>query len=229
MSYLLISLLMWLWNWRGFDQISQRNLALKEAEIAYQSANYKLAVQQYTFLLTTSKTVDPLVRLNLGHSLYQLKQYRKARHEYEQAIRLVAPEQATAAITQLGVIACIERDSANALLFFRQALLIDPGDEAARYNYELIQRLYTEPDSPPEKRKPEVKQKPQNQSKQANAGQDAVKSDQQKDVLHQLRSLHITEEQAMQLLNAMRDDDLPYELAQRRYRSSEQTKTTQRW
>lgn len=33
----------------------------------------------------------------------------------------------------------------------------------------------------------------------------------------------------MQLLNAMRDDDLPYELAQRRYRSSEQTKTTQRW
>lgn len=232
MNYLLLSLLLWLGNWRSFDQISLRNLALKEAEKAYYSANYSLAVQRYRFLMANSKKIDPLAHLNLGHSLFKLKQYQQARQEYERVVAIVSPEHATAAITQLGVIACIERDSVKALESFRQAMLVNPADEVARYNYELVRQLYKERSKPPSTHNSLPRPKPQKEENQANnAAQQAVNSDQQKEILQRFRSLNITEEQAMQLLNAMRDDDLPYELARRRHQnqSTEQTKTKQRW
>ena len=230
MNYLLLSLLLWLGNWRSYDQISQQNLALKEAETAYHSANYSLAVQRYRFLIANAKKIDPLARLNLGHSLFKLKHYQQARQEYERVVAVVSPEYATAAITQLGVIACIERDSTKALIYFREAMLVNPADEIARFNYELVRQLYKEPLKPPATHKSQLKPKPKTQENQAkNAAQQAVNSDQQKEVLQRFRSLNITEEQAMQLLNAMRDDDLPYELARRRKQPTEQTRIKQRW
>lgn len=228
MNFLLLSLLVWLWNWRSYDQISARNLALKEAEAAYLAGNYQLASKQYQFLQANSRNIDPLVNLNLGHSLFRLKKYQQAREAYERAIRYV-PEQATDAITQLGVIACIEQDSARALSLFQQALLINPNDDGARYNYEIIRQLYTAPSISPEKRKSQPKVKPQPPVKQPNTGADVAKTDEQKEVLHRLRSLNISEEQAMQLLNAMRDDDLPYELARRRQQATNQPKRKDRW
>nr|WP_293835345.1 hypothetical protein [uncultured Arsenicibacter sp.] len=214
----------WLWNWQGFDQISVRNLALKQAEEAYAAKNYARAAEHYGFLVKTEQKINPDIHLNFGHALFHTRQYPLARQEYMKVLRYSDQDVAATATNQLGVIACLERDSAVALSFFREAMLNNPADKSARYNYELIKRLYSgKPKGLPPAQQ-HKKPKPQPKPQQANP--EAEQSEEQKDVLRKLRNLNMSEEQAMQILNAMRDDDLPYELARRR-RQAGQKKESQ--
>ncbi|OIN60991.1 tetratricopeptide repeat protein [Arsenicibacter rosenii] len=228
MRFFVLILALWLWNWQGFDQISVRNLALKQAEQAYSAGNYARAAEHYSFLIKTEPRVNPDIHLNFGHALFRTKQYRLARQQYKQVMAFSEPSLVATATNQLGVIACFERDTVGALSLFKEAMLNNPADKSARYNYELIKRIYSGKTKPPRQKKPEPAPKQQPKPQQANS--ETEQSDEQKDVLRKLRNLNMSEEQAMQILNAMRDDDLPYALARRR-RQAETKKqgTAQRW
>lgn len=213
MIYLLITAWIWWSNLFSLNPISRNNRARQEAQAAYQAGRYTRALQLYAYLSRTTTTIDPAVRLNLGHTYFQLKQYRKAKPQYETLLQSDRPDLRTAAATQLGVMACLEGDSAVALLLFKRALLENPDNEPARYNFELVKKCYSGR-IPATKGRPKlVSRLPKIVDKPRPAGGRQVeRSARQDEVLRGFQRLNLSEEQALQLLDAMQSDDLPYAL-----------------
>ncbi|CAN5144333.1 hypothetical protein BH09BAC4_BH09BAC4_01740 [soil metagenome] len=213
MIYLIITAWLWWNNLFSMNQVSRNNQARQEAQSAYEAGQYTRALQLYSYLSRTTTTIDPAVRLNLGHTYFQLKQYRKARPQYETLLRSDRPDLRTAAATQLGVITCLEGDSATALALFQQALLENADNEPARYNFELVKTYYSgkKPASKqqpnPASRKPQLVNRPR-----PSGGQQVERSARQDELLRRFQRLNLSEEQALQLLDAMQGDDLPYAL-----------------
>ncbi len=231
MIYLLITAWLWWNNLFSQNPISRNNQARQEAQVAYQAGHYRQALQLYAYLSRTTTTIDPAVRLNLGHTYFQLKQYRKAKPQYETLLLSDRPDLRTAAATQLGVMACLEGDSATALSLFRRALLENPDNEPARYNFELIKTSYsgkmpaTNPRQKPIVPRPQLVNKPR-----PSGGQQVERSDRQDELLRRFQRLDLSEEQALQLLDAMQSDDLPYALTHAARRSAAKpTVSGNRW
>ena len=136
----------WLW-WNNLLTLQARFHGIirlrQEAQAAYQAGQYGRALTLYAYLSRTTTTIDPAVRLNLGHTYFNLKQYAKARPQYETLLQSDRSDLRTAAATQLGVMACLKRDSARALSLFEQALLENADNEPARYNFELVKTHYS--------------------------------------------------------------------------------------
>ena len=51
MNYLILSVLLWLWDNRSFDKISQNNVARMEAMQAYEAGHYDRAAERYKLLV----------------------------------------------------------------------------------------------------------------------------------------------------------------------------------
>jgi tetratricopeptide (TPR) repeat protein len=227
MLYLMLSIWLWWNDLPVLTQISRNNQARREAERAYQSAHYVRAIQLYTQLSRIGAQDDPAVRLNLGHAYFKLGQYERAKTHYESLLRTEDSFLRTAAATQLGVIACVRRDSAGALTLFEQALLEDPTNEAARYNYELIRTRFSNRipnrNQPPKAATPKQVNRPKPSSIQVE------RSERQDERLRRFARLNLSEEQALQLLDAMQTDDLPYALTRSARRSATPATTPSRW
>ena len=220
MIYLLITAWLWWDNLFALNQISRNNQARQEAQAAYQAGDFTRALTLYAYLSRTTTTIDPAVRLNLGHTYFQLKQYQKAGPQYETLLQGDRSDLRTVAATQLGVMACLKGDSATALALFQRALLENPDNEPARYNFELIKTHYTDrkiatkPSRKSSVRKPQVVTKPR-----PSGGQQVERSARQDELLRRFQRLNLSEEQALQLLDAMQRDDLPYALMRSTRRS----------
>lgn len=228
MLYLMLSVWLW-WNeLPALNQISRNNQARWAAERAYHSAQYPQAIRLYTQLSRVDGQPDPGVQLNLGHAYFKLGQYERAKRQYEPLLRIANPALRTAAATQLGVIACVRRDSAGALALFEQALLEDPANDAARYDYELIRTRFSNRtltrNQPPKAATPKQVNQPK-----PGGGQQVERSERQDERLRRFARLNISEEQALQLLDAMQADDLPYALTRSARESATPATTPSRW
>ncbi|GAB4024578.1 tetratricopeptide repeat protein [Spirosoma koreense] len=231
MIFLLLTAWLWWDNLFSLNQVSRNNQARQEAQVAYQTGHYVRALRLYAYLSRTTTTIDPAVRLNLGHAYFQLKLYGKAKPQYENLLRSDRPDLRTAAATQLGVMACLEGDSTTALALFEQALLENPDNEPARYNFELIKTRYSGKRPTPAPRQPSVGRQPQavNTPRQS-AGQQVEQSARQDELLRRFQRLNLSEEQALQLLEAMQNDDLPYALTPSARRTASKPRSTEnRW
>ncbi len=219
MIYLLITAWLWWNNLFSLNPISRNNQARQEAQTAYQTGYYQRALSLYVYLSRTTTTIDPAVRLNLGHTYFQLKQYRKAKLQYETLFQSDRPDLRTAAATQLGVLACLQGDSLAALYLFERALLENPENEPARYNFELIKRYYSGKQPNRKSRQQAVAHKPRTAEKPHPSGGQVERSARQDELLRRFQQLNLSEEQALQLLDAMQSNDLPYALTQSARRS----------
>lgn len=126
----------------GLRTISLINEYTEEAAEAYQRADYMEAVAAYEYLLNDLEVRDDQIRLNLAHAYFRIGDMQKAKQQYT----LLAAEHTSRnsraiALLQLGTIAAKELKYKQALSYFRRALITEPGNEAARYNYELIKKL----------------------------------------------------------------------------------------
>lgn len=212
-----------LWSLGNFDQIGQNNLIRKQAEQAYRSGDFLRAAEQFAYLTKQPSRPDPGVWLNLGHAYFALGNYKNARQAYKNYIDMEATGQVSNAYTQLGVIATSDRDTSEALTMFRKALLMEPGNEPARYNFELLKKRFSG------RVKPRRVPKPKTEQRLEQREQEVARSNRQEQILRRLRSLNMTEEQANQLLNAMREDDLPLELARRQLSGPPKSFKGNRW
>lgn len=225
MIYFIITAWLWWINLFPLNQVSRNNQARKDAQAAYESGQYSRALRLYAYLSRRTTTIDPAVRLNLGHTYFKLKLYKKAKPQYQTLLRSDRPDLRTVSATQLGVMACLEGDSAEALSLFRQALLENPDNEPARYNFELIKTTYSGKLPALNARQQAAVRKLSEISKTRPFGSQQVeRSDRQDQVLQRFQRLNLTEEQALQLLDAMQNDDLPYALTQSARRSAKSVK-----
>ncbi|WP_138994068.1 lipopolysaccharide assembly protein LapB [Larkinella sp. C7] len=216
MTYLILSVLLWLYDNRSFDKISHDNIARIEGLRAYEAGNYKRAAEQYVALVNSALFVEPSARLNLAHSYFQLRQYAQAQKHYRLVAQVSQPDLAAAAEIQLGVIAVLQGDSTAALTLFRKALTAVPALEPAQFNYELIKKTYSgKPvQNSAQRPKPTPRQSQQETETTLERGQESgtevEQGDTKNELLRRLRSLNLSEEQALSILNSMQANEVQY-------------------
>ncbi|RAJ92160.1 hypothetical protein LX87_05127 [Larkinella arboricola] len=216
MTYLILSVLLWLYDNRSFDRISRDNIARIEGLKAYQAGNYKRAVEQYGTLANSTLFVEPSARLNLAHSYFQLRQYAQAQRQYRLVAQVNQSGLAAVAEVQLGIIAVLQGDSATALSLFRKALTTVPALEAAQFNYELIAKTYSGKPHTKHSQQPRTKPRQTQQETEVSPepgqekGTQPQQGDNKDELLRRLRSLNLSEEQALSILNAMQHNEVQY-------------------
>lgn len=89
----------------------------------------------------TTGTVYATLQNNLGAALHRQKQYAAARAAFQRAVRAASTDEARVrAFFNAGTAAAGTGQLQSALEDYRQALLLDPTHQQARYNYEYIKR-----------------------------------------------------------------------------------------
>lgn len=124
----------------GITAISRINDNARKAAAAYAQQNYAEAIAAYKYLVDDLEVDDDQLRLNLAHAYYHAGLYPQAMATYQ----LLAdhPTQHLRAIAhlQLGNIYTKQKKYKQALAFYKQALMAEPANDAARYNFELLKK-----------------------------------------------------------------------------------------
>ncbi|MCP2043955.1 aerotolerance protein [Pontibacter sp. HSC-36F09] len=128
----------------GLRSISLMNEHADLAAAAYKRGNYIEAVASYEYLLEDLDVQDDQVRLNLGHAYFRIGELQKAQQQYTLLANHATRHIKAVSLLQLGAISAQSKKYKQALSYFRQTLIVEPGNEAARYNFELIQKLLEE-------------------------------------------------------------------------------------
>ncbi|MFL5729169.1 MAG: tetratricopeptide repeat protein [Cytophagaceae bacterium] len=126
--------------WSRFTEIADVNRLKNEAERAYASKQYKTAAEKYTILIRTYNSKDERIRMNLAHSWYLLHDSVNAEFHYKKLSQSANLKLNSVSNQQLGMLSASHKEYQQALQYFRLALKADPGNESARYNYELISK-----------------------------------------------------------------------------------------
>ncbi|ARS36061.1 tetratricopeptide repeat protein [Pontibacter actiniarum] len=124
----------------GITAISRINASAKEAAAAYARKDYIEAIASYKYLVEDLGVQDDQLRLNLAHSYYQAGLYPQAMGMYQLLADHPTQHLRALAHLQLGNINTKQRKYKRALALYRQALVAEPGNDAARYNYELLKK-----------------------------------------------------------------------------------------
>ena len=128
----------------GLRSISLMNEHADLAAAAYKRGDYIEALASYEYLLEELDVQDDQVRLNLGHAYYRIGELQKAQQQYTLLASHATRHIKAVSLLQLGAISAQSKRYKQALSYFRQTLIVEPANEAARYNYELIQKLLEE-------------------------------------------------------------------------------------
>jgi len=177
MTYLLSIILMVLSIFpSAWQEIAQRNRAIRAAEEAYKKADYEASVRAHLALKNEHQVYGPEANFNLNLS-YQLNgQENEAQQGFQELSEARRGLIASMAANQNGVIYGRESTYEEALRAFRAALVRDPSNEIARYNYEMLARWMAqnqeEPEQEPQPDEDELK--PSNYAKRMKAEADKM-------------------------------------------------------
>ena len=162
MKYLLVAILL---VFMPIDpgKIARINKAKKEAEMAWQAGDYKLARDKYLYLKDSLGVEDETLLLDLAHAHIMLKDSASARQLYEELTGSSKAPIRSVAYQQLGALAFQQKKYDEALDLFKQALRANPANEDARYNYELVKRLLEQQQQNKDKNQEQNQQNQQNQ------------------------------------------------------------------
>lgn len=141
-------------------KISKINSAKSAAKTAFNSGDYKAAIEKYKFLIDSLGVKEEEVLLNLAHAYYLQKDTANAATTYQPLTASVKKEISSKAFQQLGLLANQKGKSEEALNDFKQAVKADTKNEDARYNYEMLKKKLDK------KSKEEQQKKDQNQKDQ---------------------------------------------------------------
>ncbi len=148
----LLLILLWFgatW-WDDFHRIARTNRLKDRAEVAFQRGDVGPAILHYQRLDSLSRGESGAV-LNLAHSYYRAQQPEAAQEQYARLTADPDLRLRSVAHQQMGVLAFGQEQIPQALHHAREALRADPANADARYNYELLRKLFpdTEPDANP--------------------------------------------------------------------------------
>lgn len=115
----------------------------------YERGQYAEAAGQYRAGLEVADPADGRAYFgllhNLGASLYRMEDYENAKKVLDQAMQAAGSEQDfSRAAYNAGNTAVQMQDLQNAVNYYRNALLADPDNEDAKFNYEFAKRRLEE-------------------------------------------------------------------------------------
>lgn len=158
----LLFLLVLLGGWRGLTWVHDRNEAVQAGTQAYARQDFARAAQEFRQAIAAEKGSRPTeaILLNLAHASARAGQLPAARAYYSRLLTSQDPQVRSLAHQQLGVLSAQRGEYAQAVRLLRLALVANPNNAAARYNYEIVSRfLKRQPDPtipPPQTDKPEA-------------------------------------------------------------------------
>lgn len=147
-------------------KITKINRHKSAAMNAYAARNFEEAARHYQYLTDSMGVLEEEVLLNLGHSYFQLNNYEKAQQAYAAAIFFGTKSHQSIAHQQLGVMANRQGRFQEALQHFRESLKADPGNEEARYNYELLKKKLKEQNNQQQQNQQQQQQNEKQQNQQ---------------------------------------------------------------
>jgi tetratricopeptide (TPR) repeat protein len=158
----LLFLLVLLGSWRTLMWVHDRNEAVRVGTQAFARQDFVRAAQEFRRAIAAEKDSRPTeaILLNLAHASARAGQLPAARAYYSRLLSSPASQVRSVAHQQLGVLSAQRGDYAQAVRLLRLALVANPSNAAARYDYELVSRyLQRQPDPtipPADKEKPET-------------------------------------------------------------------------
>lgn len=203
--------------------VSERNLLKNEASQAFFLKKYALAAEKYQMLSDISFNLEPEARLNLAHSYFQTNDTTKALNEYKRLLRISDEQISSTALIQIGVIDTMFGDSATALELFKEALQKNPENKIARYNFELLRKKL--PQKPPRNNQ---NNNSQTEEEQQNNSSETEKTDEKRDELNTQTPEKMSKEKALQILDAMKANELQYS-SQQKKATKKKDKNTKDW
>lgn len=168
-------------NADGITTIARHNQLIKKGEEAMKKKDWKTAIQSYESLIGNSTDIPGQVHLNLGHAYYQMKESEKAQKNYLSAIGLLeSPGLKSVGYQQMGNLNFKKQDYKGAMEWYKKSLRTNPGNQSARFNYELAYQMNQKQE---EEKKKENQENENNKSpsKDQKEKQDQQKQDQKQD------------------------------------------------
>ena len=191
--------------------------------------NFSDATLQYQLLAKQTFFTPPEVTLNLANSLFEENNIVASRKKYAQLVSLKEPLLASTTYSQLGIIFCSEKDTVRALSLFKEALILKPDNEIARFNYELLKRQYH-----PQKAETQKILKPKNNQqipppKTQEEKVETAKNDSQKELLKTLKNYGLTPEKAKTILDGMKNSEIQYIQQRQNLVKNKDSRITKNW
>jgi tetratricopeptide (TPR) repeat protein len=200
-----------------------------EAQKAFLKGDYNEASLQYQLLAKQSFFTPSEVTLNYAHSLFELKDTLAARKKYAQLVSLKEPNLASTTYSQLGIIFCYEKDTVRALALFKEALILKPDNEIARYNYELLKKQYHAKKNQQESKSQTNNKQPSPPPSQQQQNAEVANDNSQKELLKTLKNYGLTLEKAKTILDGMKNDEIQYIQKRNNLVKSRESRITQNW
>lgn len=124
----------------SWTRVSRLNLAIDSAADSYAGAKYEESIKNHLFLIEEFQYTSAELDFNLGLSYHHSEKPDEAAGYYDKTS--VSPNKllASFAFNQGGVILGTKQEYEVALSKFQSALIQDPLNEVARYNYEMLAR-----------------------------------------------------------------------------------------
>lgn len=163
------------------DRIALINSLKSDARKAYQSGDYKTAIQKYQYLVDSLQVNEEEVVMNLANAYFQENDTVSAAPRYKSLAQSKAPKLRSLSNQQLGVMANRAEKYEEALEHFKQALKADPTNEDARFNYEMVKKKLEEQKKQEQENKDQNKQDQEKKDDQNKDSKDKQDQDQKKD------------------------------------------------
>jgi tetratricopeptide (TPR) repeat protein len=167
--------------------------------------------------------------LNLANSLFEVRDTLAARKKYAQLVSLKEPLLASTTYSQLGIILVTETDTAKALALFKEALILKPDNEIARFNYELLKRRYHPKQNKTNSELNTSINKPMPQRQTQEEQKEVEKNNSQKELLKTLKNYGLTPEKATTILDGMKNSEVQYIQQQKNLVKSTESRITKNW
>jgi len=155
----------------GFNKASRINNAVQEAKIYFQNRHYQKAAALYGYLADSLGVKDEQLQINRAHAQYLNGELKQAGKNYASLTNSPNQEVQAVALTQMGLIYFQQHNPERALYNFKKALIRDPLNDNARFNYELLRKYLASHPSPAQQPKRNAPQNPEESSKLENNAQ----------------------------------------------------------
>lgn len=124
----------------SWTRISRLNEAIDQAEKSYASTEYEQSIKDHLALIENFQYSSSNLDFNLGLSYQYAEKLEEATANFDKASIAVDKKLSSMAFNQGGVLLGNKQENEAALSKFKSALIKDPTNETARYNYELLAR-----------------------------------------------------------------------------------------
>jgi tetratricopeptide (TPR) repeat protein len=128
----------------SWTYISQKNTAIHTAATSYAQADYEGSITNHLLLESEYGVTSPKSKYNLALSYHYGGKMEDAQRIYLSLLTTGDKGLASFASNQNGIILGSQKEFDQALQAFKLALINDPNNESARYNYELLSRWLKE-------------------------------------------------------------------------------------